>query len=580
MTAELQQLVRDTIELTGAVPPSLMNGHGPTLADDALSATGFYLVGLIGGKEVGKSSLVNALVGAPITKATSFGPGTESVIAYAHEAQVSALKVLLEKEVPNQFRIVPHRIATLGRQVLLDLPDIDSHFESHIEITRRMLRHMLFPLWVQSVEKYADRQPQQLLAVVAGGNASANFLFCLNKADQLQKMGGGSAAAAEELRADFAERIGRTLSTAQPRVWLLSAANPTEFDLPELRKFLSQEKSDDAVRQSQSLAKQQQDRSILAWMDGQDLPGRAQRLLRLEEEAAELLAARIGSPIIEKSLPNLAEDPSSKLALTDEVLAARAAHWPVVNLVHVVMTPMLAVIRKNVGATRSASLPDAEALVDAHLRPGGIPIATLIKTTFAMLQQSHPQVSELYQQRRLWEDMAADTAAVKLRTILTDTVDRQRDLVRKKLTGRATVIFAPLRWLLTIGALIWFPFVQPVLETLLAQNQMNWSIIHETHELVVLTVRIFSVNELLQNITFLSIYFFVLWVILRWDTQRQINRFTAQWKADSSDLSLTVQTVRWLDELLNPVRLAREKVEALSSRRAIVAGATTPSRPG
>jgi hypothetical protein len=106
---------------------------------------------------------------------------------------------------------------------------------------------------------------------------------------------------------------------------------------------------------------------------------------------------------------------------------------------------VLAVVRKNVGATRTASLPDAEALVDAHLRPDGTPVATLIRTTFAILQQSNQQMSELYQQRRLWEDMSADTAAVHLRSILTQTIDRQRDVVRRRLGGGSWPIFAPLR---------------------------------------------------------------------------------------------------------------------------------------
>ena len=350
MTPEMEQLVRDTIEVTGADPPPLLNGQGPTLSDDALSETGFYLVGLIGGKEVGKSSLVNALVGQPITKATSYGPGTETVIAYAPEAQAAALKEMLEEEVPGQYRIITHRIAGLGRQVLLDLPDIDSHFESHVLLTRKMLKHILYPLWVQSVEKYADRQPQQLLAAVAGGNAAGNFLFCLNKSDQLQRQSGIEAIA--ELRDDFASRVARTLSIAPPKVWMLSAAEPAAFDLPELRKLLARERSDDAVKESQSLARQQQERSVLAWLDAQDLTGRLQRLERLEEDAAKLLADRVGTPIIEKSLPDLADDPSSRLALTDEVLGARVSHWPLVNLVHLVLTPVLAVVRKNVGATR------------------------------------------------------------------------------------------------------------------------------------------------------------------------------------------------------------------------------------
>jgi hypothetical protein len=566
MTAEIEQLVRETIELTGADPPPLLNGHGPTLTDAALSATGFYLVGLIGGKEVGKSSLVNALVGQPITQATSYGPGTETVIAYAHESQVTALKTMLDREAPNQFRIVPHRITTLTRQVLLDLPDIDSHFASHVELTRRMLKHILFPLWVQSIEKYADRQPQQLLATVAGGNAAGNFLFCLNKADQLRNQPG----AIDQLRADFSTRIGKTLSIDPPRVWMLSASSPRDFDLTELRQLLSQEKSDGMVRESQSQAKQQQDRSILSWLDQQDLAGRLDRLTRLEEQAAELLAGRIGSPLIEKCLPSLAEDPSSQLALTDEVLAVRVARWPVVNLVNLVLIPVMAVIRKNVGATRSASLPDADALVDAHLRPNGNTVSLLVRSSFALLQQSHPQVSELYQHRRLWEDMSADTAAAELRTALTETIEQQRQRVRQKLAGGTGAILAPLRWLLTIGALVWFPFIQPVLDTLLAKEPLNWNIIHQTHELVVLTVHVFSVSELLQNMEFLAMYFFLLWLLLRWHTQRRIIRFIARWNNDTSDSSLTLRTVNWLDELVSPIRKARERLQSLIAKAALL----------
>ena len=163
--------------------------------------------------------------------------------------------------------------------------------------------------------------------------------------------------------------------------------------------------------------------------------------------------------------------------------------------------------------------------------------------------------------------MPAEGAAVQLRTNLTETIDRQRQAVRSKLAGRAGVIFAPLRWLLTIGALIWFPFVQPVLDTLLSRNEMNWSIIHETHELVVLTVRVFSVSQLLQDMEFLAMYYFVLWVILRWHTQRQINRFVTRWKNNGSDLSLTVVTIRWLDEMLDPVRKAKERASELLERR-------------
>jgi hypothetical protein len=463
--------------------------------------------------------------------------------------------------VSGQYRIVTHRLSNLSRQVLLDLPDIDSHWQGHIEITRRMLRHMLFPLWVQSVEKYADRQPQQLLAKVAEGNAAANFVFCLNKADQLQANNGDL----EELRRDYADRIGRLLGiTPPPRVWMLSAARPEQFDLPALRAMLGQQKSDDIVRQSQSLASRRQDQSIVAWLDAQDLAGRAQRLERLQQAAEELVATRIGVPLLEQSLPALADDPASRLALTDEVLAARVGRWPIVNLIQTILTPVLAIVRRNVGATRTASLPDAEALVDAHLQPGGKPLAALIGATFAQLQQSQPTISKLYRDRKLWEDMTADAASVQLRTALADTVARQRDAVRERLLGKGGLIsalVAPIRWLLTIGALLWFPFVQPVTEKLLTED-----VRHSVHDIAVMAVRIFSVNELLANLTFLAMWYFVLWVILRWDTQRRVARLANRWKADSSDLSLAAQTLRWLDELLRPIRTVRERADGLCKR--------------
>jgi hypothetical protein len=81
-----------------------------------------------------------------------------------------------------------------------------------------------------------------------------------------------------------------------------------------------------------------------------------------------------------------------------------------------------------------------------------------------------------------------------------------------------------------------------------------------------MAVRIFSVNELLQNLTFLVMYFFLLWIILRWDAQRRVARFAGRWKSDTSELGVTAQTLRWLDDLLQPVREARRQAESLAKR--------------
>ena len=142
-------------------------------------------------------------MGRPITAVTSHGAGTEIVIAYAHGSQEPALRELLEREVPGQFRIVAHDLEHLRRQVLLDLPDIDSRYAAHLAVTRTMLRQMLYPVWVGSIEKYADQQPQAMLARVSEGNTPGNFVFCLNKVDQL-----GNVAPARAKPGGFSCRKG------------------------------------------------------------------------------------------------------------------------------------------------------------------------------------------------------------------------------------------------------------------------------------------------------------------------------------------------------------------------------------
>ncbi|HSU67135.1 MAG TPA: hypothetical protein VLJ39_09700 [Tepidisphaeraceae bacterium] len=575
MTPAVQQLVRETIELTGAPQPELMRDDAPVLSEDALGASdrSFYLVGLIGGKDVGKSALVNALARRNITASSSFGPGTETVIAYAHTSQERAIRELLEREVPGQFRMVTHDLTGLRRQVLLDLPDIDSHYASHLQVTRTMLRHMLFPVWLVSIEKYADRQPQQMLASVAAGNAPNNFVFCLNKVDQLvsphvvesaREIASGEAA---EVRDDYAARVQRTLSLpAPPRVFMISATNPDAFELPKLRDLLTREKSADVVRESQELAARRQDQSLLAWLERQQLSVRAQRLARMQQDAEELTAQRIGGPILDQVIPRLLDDPATRGAMAEEILTERVAHWPLVRLVHTLLSPLFVLLR---GATarNAAPLQSPPGMVDVAFAETGYSASDLVQTTFAQLRQSQPAFGELYAHNRLWEQMSADLAAGELRRELGATIQRQRDAARQRFT-KASVIAAPIRWLLTIGAVLWFPFIQPVLhEVLAAPDAIHWPI----RKAAALLVEVFGVNYLLTSAGFLILYFVALWLALRWNTQRKVSRLMSGWQAATvSDpaLSPTAQTIQWIDGLLAPLRQATSRMESLARRAA------------
>jgi hypothetical protein len=529
-------------------------------------------VGIIGGKDVGKSALVNALVGREITQRTSYGPGTQTVIAYAHASQRKVLRELLEREVPGRHTIVEHDLPSLSRQVLLDLPDIDSHWGDHLAITRKMLRHMLFPVWMQSIEKYADRQPQELLAKVAAGNAPGNFVFCLNKVDQLQQSEvGGQRSEVDDLGQDYASRLQRVLQLDQPpRIWAISALHPERYDLPALRETLARQKSDEAVRESRRRAALRQKASVLAWLTEQNLPDRAARLARLQEEAEEFVNERLGEPLLDTLLPRLTDDPLYRQSILDDCLSKRVARWPIVNVLHPVFAAIAGYFRRNAEpAPRPLTTPTGEALVDQQLRSlaPDRTLGEMIQRSFALLQQSQPATSALCKDRKLWESVPAATAAAELRDALIGTVDRQRAAACARIDRDGP--WSLLRGLLTIGALLWFPFIQPLAEAWLANRAAASQPAAPQQGIPLLFVRLLSLNNLIGTLTSLLIYFAVLWLILRWDTRRRVDRQFARWKRLESldpSLNLTGKTLEWLSALVAPIREARERMEALATR--------------
>jgi hypothetical protein len=443
-----------------------------------------------------------------------------------------------------------------------------------------MLRHMLFPVWVQSVEKYADRQPQELLVKVAAGNAPANFVFCLNKVDQVDGNWPSnsnpipdSGSPIRELQSDYAERLRRVLALdAAPKVWPIAAIYPDRYELPALRDLLAQQKSEDAVRDSLAKAALRQKSSVLHWLDRQDLPARAQRLGRLEEQAREIINDRLGGPLLENVLEKLIDDPLHRQAIIDDCLARRVARWPILSVLHPLYSAVAGFFRRNAEATPRPLLGNAaEALVDAHVRgalgTAGRSLGDTIQATFALLQQSSPLFSEMYADRKLWDAMPASVAAGELRDRLIATVDRQRKAACEKLNPPGGTLSSLARGLLTIGALIWFPFAQPIVRALLARHTHAAGA--NDNNLPLLFVDLFSVNNVLGSLTFLLIYFTILWLVLRWEVQRRVNRQFSRWKRLENiepDLSLAARVIDWLDGLIEPVHARRAEFDELSTR--------------
>jgi len=96
-----------------------------------------YVLALVGGTGVGKSSLLNALAGAPVSPASPRRPTTSEPVAWVPGAEREALGSLLDWLGVSEVR--EHRADGLGSIAILDLPDMDSVVGAHRERVEALL---------------------------------------------------------------------------------------------------------------------------------------------------------------------------------------------------------------------------------------------------------------------------------------------------------------------------------------------------------------------------------------------------------------------------------------------------------
>lgn len=540
MDDQARQLIRDVSDLVGSDAPEWTDAAAPTLqaqTDDAL-----YFIGVIGGKDVGKSSLVNALLGQQLANVSSHGEGTRRALAYVHRDDAVAAKAILQTQVPEQFDLVTHDIADGRHRVLLDLPDIDSVWAGHLDLTRSLLRHMLFPIWVQSVEKYADAQPLQLLSKVSAGNSAENFLFVLTKADLLAARHG--VGAIDELKTDYAERVGRACQLAEPpRVFAVDTLHG-RFDLDALRETALEVRSEKAVAAARQLARQQQAKTLKQWLMQQRVDDRLAAAQRLLGEAEQLIAARLAEPLTDRVTASLAADGASRGGLVEPAVRSRLSYWPIVNVIDAVLGPVVAAFRG-----RSAS--------PVSTPEGSSDTARRVRGVFADLAQRDPQILSLYANSKLWEHDASERAAASLDAQLADAVDAHRKTVLEA-AGRPNILLRFIAPFLTLGAALWFPIVQPVLELYLKGTVTEF-----TRASLLLIVQLLGAEYLIRSVGILAIYFIALWMLLRWASYRRVDKALRQ-STEATHPAAAVLT--WAGRLLDPIRQHSAKLKSLSDR--------------
>ena len=113
-----------------------------------------YVLALVGGTGVGKSSLLNALANGDVSPASARRPTTAEPIAWIPRAERDALAPLLQWLDVRATR--EHDATDLGQVAILDLPDMDSVATEHRARVEALLPLVDAVAWVADPEKYAD----------------------------------------------------------------------------------------------------------------------------------------------------------------------------------------------------------------------------------------------------------------------------------------------------------------------------------------------------------------------------------------------------------------------------------------
>lgn len=173
------QINRDLAAVLCADPAQIALGAHTSLEDEIV------LCGLLGGKNVGKSTLINALARVPVSiDVERVGEGTDRPIAFVHEDVTAAVTDRLrDLHHRTEVRTVTHRSDALINVVLVDLPDFDSEFPGHLAIVRDIAPLLDRVLWVLTPRKIGDRAWVEMFQSVI--KDTRNVRCVLNKVDEL-----------------------------------------------------------------------------------------------------------------------------------------------------------------------------------------------------------------------------------------------------------------------------------------------------------------------------------------------------------------------------------------------------------
>ncbi len=479
-------------EITGMAPANLQYQSGESSVDD------LFLYGIIGGKDVGKTTLINQLAGSRISIDTNIlDEGTKQAVAYCHQDDLKALKTRLGDSESSRVLFARHQREELKNVVLVDFPDFDSRFTAHVEEVKRLSKFMQGMVWVTTPRKYGDNEFINQLITVA--QSHDYYFVVLNKVDQISQQ-----ARPEEIRHEVYGYLKQEcLKNDAPipddnRLFLISALQSNQFEFSKLRDRLVR------VHSPQEIARAKI-KNIHS--EFQKNIQRVQRHYRLTDniQAFERMIDLITKSVREAFSAEYAQTVQSRIIslesmqrrISNQFFAQRVKQLPLLWLIYYPLSGLITAFSGWVSFQQTAA-QQSDSVKDL-LRFGSTTASMKLTRVVDDLRADHPEWD------RQWDQIPTETIDIngQFSRLLQDYEDRITSHMLNNLKppgiGKKLAIYAPL---------VWFPFIQPVLVQLM-QSDTEWFSISFLWLILVVLLSMFSAGSLLISLLFLVVFYTV-----------------------------------------------------------------------
>ena len=460
-----------------------------------------YLYGIIGGKDVGKTTLINQLAGARISIDTDIlDEGTSIAVAYCHLQDQAFLQKRFALDVRDRLRYVTHQREELRNVVLIDFPDFDSRFMAHRQDVQRLARYLQGILWILSPRKYGDHEFVDQYEAMAQSNE--NHFLIMNKMDQLEGKVEEDAVR-DEVYSYFSKvcKIRNIYLPGRERLLLISALEPSKYDYHILQNRLIRVHTPaEILRAKAHNLKAEFEKNITRIHSYYALSGRIAEIEEAVDEVGTWTAKYFTEEYFESIRTRVIGIESIQQRISAGLFSRRVDGWPVLR---VLFYPLAGLISFAGGRFAFLNLAKEQTETPKDiLRYEGLSASGRIQQIRLNLEEKYPKLASAIGEMPSYTELVEHEFQKNLQVYEEKVGERLAEGITPPGKSRQVLIYAPL---------IWFPFLQPLLLDWISNPNGFFSLSNITG-LIPDIIKLLGAGQLLENAIFL-ILFYLAWLI-------------------------------------------------------------------